>query len=75
MGVMPDLCVCRARTVPCFFGKVAKGTCYELSYESERCTYFVSHSWRDDGRRKVPAAQDAAPFNDPNLHACLGQPH
>ena len=40
-------------TTPSFFGSVPLGTCYDLSYEAKRCTYFVSHSWRDDGRRKV----------------------
>ena len=40
-------------TTPSFFGKVPTGTCYDLSYEAQRCTYFVSHSWRDGGRRKV----------------------
>ena len=40
-------------TKPSFFGKVPLGSCYSMSYEAKRCTYFVSHSWRDDGRRKV----------------------
>ena len=40
-------------TTPSFFGKVPTGTCYDLSFEAQRCTYFVSHSWRDGGRRKV----------------------
>ena len=34
-------------------GKKATGTNFDLSYEADRCTYFVSHSWRDHGRRKV----------------------
>ena len=40
-------------TVPCFFGKKVEGDEYQLSYEATRCSYFVSHSWRDNGRRKV----------------------
>jgi hypothetical protein len=40
-------------TIPCFFGKKVEGDEYQLSYEAPRCSYFVSHSWRDNGRRKV----------------------
>jgi hypothetical protein len=39
--------------VPSFFGTQPKGTSYDLSHDAERCSYFVSHSWRDDGRRKI----------------------
>ena len=40
-------------TVPSFFGAKAEGTKYNYSHTTERCGYFVSHSWRDDGARKV----------------------
>ena len=34
-------------TVPSFFGQTSKGTNYDLSHDAERCSYFVSHSWRE----------------------------
>ena len=38
---------------PSFFGAVAKGTQYEWSHDAQQCGYFVSHAWKDDGKRKV----------------------
>ena len=40
-------------TVPSFFGTKVEGTNFDLSHDAERCTYFVSHSWRDSGRKKL----------------------
>ena len=40
-------------TVPSFFGRRVTGTAYEQSKTVARCDYFVSHSWSDDGARKV----------------------
>jgi hypothetical protein len=50
-------------TTPSFFGKVPTGTCYDLSFEAQRCTYFVSHSWRDGGRRKVQMLRECSCFS------------
>ena len=47
------VCVCVCVQVPSFFGKKPSGTSFDRSHRAHRCTYFVSHSWRDDGRRKV----------------------
>ena len=40
-------------TVPSFFGPKVEGSNFELSHDADRCTYFVSHSWRDSGRKKL----------------------
>ena len=40
-------------TKPNFFGKQPAGTNYELSTSAKRCSYFVSHAWKDDNAKKV----------------------
>ena len=42
-------------TIPSFFGPKPTGTSYELSRDAggSRCSFFLSHSWRDSGTRKV----------------------
>ena len=40
-------------TVPSFFGRRVEGTQWRLSRKAHRVDWFVSHSWRDDGARKV----------------------
>ena len=40
-------------TTPSFFGRRVEGTQWRLSRKAHRVDWFVSHSWRDDGARKV----------------------
>ena len=40
-------------TVPNFYGKQPEGTNYDLSTSAKRCSYFVSHAWKDDNAKKV----------------------
>ena len=40
-------------TVPSFFGRRVQGTDWDSSRTVARVDWFVSHSWRDDGGRKV----------------------
>ena len=40
-------------TRPSFFGRRVEGTQWHLSRKAHRVDWFVSHSWRDDGARKV----------------------
>ena len=40
-------------TTPSFFGRRVEGTQWHLSRKTHRVDWFVSHSWRDDGARKV----------------------
>jgi len=39
--------------VPSFFGPRSEHTPYHLSQSCDRCDWFISHSWGDDGRRKL----------------------
>jgi len=40
-------------TVPSFFGKISLHTPYHLSQDCKRCDWFISHSWSDNGGRKL----------------------
>jgi len=41
------------RTTPSFFGARPMHTAYHLSQSCERCDWFISHTWRDNGERKL----------------------
>lgn len=40
-------------TVPTIFQKIAETCDFTQSYRADACDYFVSHSWQDDGPKKV----------------------
>jgi len=58
-------------TVPSFFGQKVTGSNYELSHDADHCSFFVSHSWRDRGDRKVAMLREVLFLQDFSARAIV----